>query len=148
MWRLATLWRVGTTLIRLALGGVFVWTGLEKIQKPYDFLGAVYNYELVSPSVGLLIATILPWLEVCVGASLIMRVMPRGAAILAVALFAVFTVALASSTGDGLAISCGCGLGSPALEVTGPGKVAESVSMFVAANLLLFDTMLTPSTRQ
>jgi uncharacterized membrane protein YphA (DoxX/SURF4 family) len=141
MLKLESQWRIGTTLLRLALGGLFVWTGLEKIQNPYDFLGAVYNYELVSPTLGLLVATILPWLEVCVGASLILRVMRRGAALLAVALFAIFTVALASATGDGLAISCGCGLESPATAVTGSGKLAESIGMFMAASVLFLDSL-------
>jgi uncharacterized membrane protein YphA (DoxX/SURF4 family) len=146
MTKLDFLWPAAIVVIRLALGGLLVWTGLEKIQRPYEFLGAVYNYELVSPTVGLMIATILPWAEVCVGASLIMRVMPRGAALLAVALFTMFTVALASAAGDGTVISCGCGIASPATDVTGPGKLAASVGLLAASAMLLVDTLRRPVT--
>jgi hypothetical protein len=63
---------------------------------------------------------------------------------LAAVLFALFATALALTAGDGMAISCGCGIGSPALEVTGPGKVAQAVGLFVAANVLLFDSLRKP----
>jgi uncharacterized membrane protein YphA (DoxX/SURF4 family) len=141
MTRVHFLWQLATTVLRLGLGGLLVWTGLVKIREPYDFLGAVYNYELVGPYVGLWIATILPWLELCAGASLLLNVVPRGGALLAVGLFAVFAVALAFATGDGLAISCGCGIGSPAGEVTGWGKLAEAIGLLLASAAVLADSV-------
>jgi hypothetical protein len=144
MTRVHFLWQLATTVLRLGLGGLLVWTGLVKIREPYDFLGVVYNYELVGPHVGLWIATILPWLELCAGASLLLKVVPRGGALLAVGLFAVFAGALTLATGDGLAISCGCGIGSPVGEVTGWGKVAESIGLLFASAVVLAHSVHIP----
>ncbi len=106
------MWRRGAMLLRLALGGLFIWTGLAKLQQPYEFLGALYNYELVGPQTGLLIARALPWLEVVIGVSLVGGAWCRGGAILAIALFSVFTVAQAMAAGEGLKIPCGCAVGA------------------------------------
>src|SRR5437870_431485 len=105
-------WRILVTLLRLGLGGLFIWTGLAKLQQPYDFLGAVYNYELVGPRTGLWIASILPWIEVGVGLSLVLGVWQQGGALLAVVLFGMFTAAQASAAGEGLKIPCGCAAGN------------------------------------
>src|SRR5438132_13166595 len=98
----------GAILLRLALGGLFMWTGLTKVEQPYDFLGAVYNYELVGPRMGLWIATLVPWLEVVVGLSLVSGVCQRGGALLALLLLGVFTVAKTFAVAGGLKIACGC----------------------------------------
>jgi uncharacterized membrane protein YphA (DoxX/SURF4 family) len=141
MTRIHVLWQVVASVLRMGLGGLLVWAGLAKIRDPYDFLGAVYNYELVGPQVGLAIATILPWLELCAGASLVLKIAPRGGALLAVGLFAVFAVAQALASGDGLTISCGCGVGSPAGEVTGSGKLAVSFGLLCASTVVLVDSV-------
>src|SRR5439155_23085067 len=99
-------WCTAAMLLRLAVGAVFIWTGLAKLQQPYEFLGAVYNYELVDPQTGLWFAAILPWLEVGVGASLVLGIWSQGGALLAVFLFGLFTVAQASAAGQGLKIPC------------------------------------------
>jgi uncharacterized membrane protein YphA (DoxX/SURF4 family) len=135
----------GATLFRLAVGGLFIWTGLAKLQQPYDFLGAVYNYELVGPQTGFWIAVFLPWLEVGVGVSLVLGFWQQGGAFLAVVLLAVFTLAEASAVGQGLKIPCGCAIGN-APEYTSYWKVAESGLMLMAASLV-FVSSLTVSTR-
>jgi uncharacterized membrane protein YphA (DoxX/SURF4 family) len=138
---LGLLWRGGVTLLRLALGAVFIWTGLAKLQQPYDFLGAVYNYELVGPQTGWWIAAILPWLEVAVGASLVLGVWQQGGAFLAVVLFGVFTVAHASAAGEGLKIPCGCGAAGSAPQFTSYWKVVESGLMLLAAGLVFVGSL-------
>ena len=125
----------GSAILRLALGGLLVWAGLTKIQLPYDFLASVYNYELVGPQTGVWIAATLPWIEVGVGASLILGVWQVGGALLAVLLFTVFTVAQASAAAQGLKIPCGCAAGSPP-EFTSGWKVVESGLMLLAAGLV------------
>jgi hypothetical protein len=52
---------------------VFLSTSVAKFDHPYDFLGAVYGYELVGPQVGLRIARILPWLAPVLGVSLVLN---------------------------------------------------------------------------
>jgi putative oxidoreductase len=95
-------------LSRLFLGGVFLWSSLSKLQQPYDFLFAVYQYELVGPQLGLWVATTVPWLELATGICLILGIWEWGAWVVTVALLSMFTVALYSVANRGLLIPCGC----------------------------------------
>lgn len=97
-----------TLLFRLLMGGVFLWNSLSKLQQPYDFLSAVYNYELVGPQLGLCVAAVVPWLELATGICLVLGIWDRGAWILAILLLSVFTAALYSVANRGLLIPCGC----------------------------------------
>lgn len=97
-----------TLLFRLFLGGIFLWNSISKLQQPYDFLSAVYNYELVGPHLGLWVATVVPWLELATGICLVLGIWERGAWMLAIVLLCVFTVALYSVANRGLLIPCGC----------------------------------------
>lgn len=97
-----------TLLFRLLLGGVFLWNSLSKLQQPYDFLSAVYNYELVGPQLGLWVATVVPWLELTTGICLVLGIWDRGTWMLAIILLSVFTAALYSVANRGLLIPCGC----------------------------------------
>jgi len=102
---------VGTVLvlmIRLGLGCLLVWSSLPKIRQPYDFLGSVYEYELVGAKLGMFVAMTLPWLELLLGISLLAGLFIGGALLGSVVLMAVFTFAQASVLWRGLAISCGC----------------------------------------
>ncbi len=136
----ALIWRGGVTLLRLALGGVFLWTGLAKLQHPYDFLGAVYQYELLGPHAGWWLTAVLPWLEVGVGASLILGVWLQGGALLSVVLFAVFTAARASAAAEGLKIPCGCAAGNEP-EFISYWQVAQSALMLLAAGLVFIGSL-------
>ena len=97
-----------TFLVRLALGYLFLWSCLPKIRQPYDFLSAIYSYELVGPKLGMLTAMILPWLELLVGIYLVGGIFVGGALLATVAMAAMFTFVLASALYRGLEISCGC----------------------------------------
>ena len=86
----------------------------RSIYQPYDFLSSVYNYELVGPKLGMLIAMTLPWLELLVGLCLVGGIFVSGALLASVGMTAMFTFVLASALYQGLEISCGCfGLSSP-----------------------------------
>jgi putative oxidoreductase len=133
---LGVVWRGAQLLLRMVLGGVFIWAGLQKLQQPYEFLGDVYNYELVGPQEGLWIAVALPWLEVSVGASMVAGVWCGGGALVAVALSCVFVCAESSAVAQGLKIPCGCAIGD-APEYTSWWKVAEAGLMVLAASGVL-----------
>ncbi len=64
---------------RLALGCLFIYGSLPKIRQPYDFLSNVYGYELVGPKLGMLIAMVLPWLELFTGICLVGGIFISGA---------------------------------------------------------------------
>lgn len=93
---------------RLAIGCVFIASSIAKLRRPYDFLGSVYNYELVGPGLGVAVAMILPWLELFVGICLVGGILITGALLTSTALCAMFSVVLVSALWRGLEISCGC----------------------------------------
>ncbi len=97
-----------TLLVRIGLGCMFLYSSLPKIRQPYDFLSSVYKYELVGPKLGLLIAMVLPWVELFVGVCLLGSIFVGGALLVSVALGAIFTFVVGSAMYRGLEISCGC----------------------------------------
>jgi len=107
---------------RWLLGGIFIYTGLNKAMHPEVFLKLVRQYELVTnPLLLNLIAGTLPWFEVFCGLLLAAGVAVRGSAVLLAGMLIPFTLivlkrALAIAGAQGLAFcavkfDCGCGTG-------------------------------------
>ena len=95
-------------VVRLVLGCMFLYSSLPKIRQPYDFLSNVYNFELVGPKLGLLVAMVLPWAELLVGICLIGGIFVSGALLVSIGMGAMFSFVIASALYRGLNISCGC----------------------------------------
>jgi len=121
-------------LVRLGLGCIFLSSSLPKIRQPYDFLGSVYNYQLVGPSVGLVVAMVLPWVELIVGICLIAGIFTSGALLVSVGMAAMFTFALAATLYRGLAISCGCFSAAGGDMVSYMTLIRATVILFVSAS--------------
>ncbi len=118
-------------VVRLALGCLFLWSSLPKIRQPYDFLSSVYNYELVGPKLGVLVAMTLPWAELLVGVCLVGGIFVSGALLASIGMAAMFTFVLASVLYRGLEISCGC------FSASGAGAIGYS-TLIRACAILLF----------
>jgi uncharacterized membrane protein YphA (DoxX/SURF4 family) len=102
-------WIVGFTfVVRVALGCMFLYSALPKIRQPYDFLSTVYSYELVGPKLGLLVAMVLPWLELLVGICLLGGIFVSGALLASAGMAAMFAFVLGWALYQGMRISCGC----------------------------------------
>jgi len=118
---------------RWALGGFFIYMGLNKAADPVAFLKLVRQYDLF-PTPLLLngVAALLPWFEVFCGALLIAGIAVRGAALVVAALLVPFSLAilgraldLGSAQGIPLCavkFDCGCGTG----EVNACRKLVEN----------------------
>jgi putative oxidoreductase len=103
--------RISSALIltnRIAIGALLIHSGLAKLRQPVDFLGAVYSYELLGPSLGLWIAITLPWLELFTGLLLLTGVFAPSAFLVTTLLGVVFVVSQAYAVQRGLTIDCGC----------------------------------------
>jgi uncharacterized membrane protein YphA (DoxX/SURF4 family) len=109
---------IASSIIRIAIGCMFIYSSLPKIRHPYDFLSSVYSYELVGPKLGMFVAMTLPWLEVIVGVCLVGGVFVSGALLASMAMAAMFTVVLSSAMYHNLNITCGC-FGASATEIVG-----------------------------
>ena len=95
-------------LVRIALGGLFIFAGATKAYDPGAFAIEIQRYNLIPWLPGALASVYLPWLEIMVGALLVVKRLERGALLLITCLLLVFTFALASATVRGLGIDCGC----------------------------------------
>lgn len=146
---LSSLDRTGIPLlvVRLVLGGMFVWMGTAKIGDPVHFLKLMRQYEVLptSPPHFLnTVAVVLPWIEAACGAALILGVAIRGAGLVSAVMLILFTPLIFLR---GLEIyyqggvsfcdvnfDCGCGAGVVFLC----HKLAENAGMFLLALLAIF----------
>ena len=95
-------------MVRLVLGGVFLYAGFVKIADPTTFAGDIAAYRVLPYFGNYLAAAILPWLEALCGVLLIVGFRTRGAAAVILVVTSVFMAALASTIVRGLDIDCGC----------------------------------------
>ena len=95
-------------LVRIALGALFIFAGATKAYDPGAFATEIQRYNLVPWMLAALASIYLPWLEIILGAFLIIKKFERGTLLLIGSLLLVFTFALASATFRGLGIDCGC----------------------------------------
>ena len=103
-------------LLRLGIGGLFVYAGWIKMQNPQAFADSIYSFHLM-PSVFInLLALTLPPFEIMAGALMIVGWQMRPATLAVVLMNAVFILAIAQGLARGLKIDCGCfGSGEPTL---------------------------------
>nr|WP_320049710.1 MauE/DoxX family redox-associated membrane protein [uncultured Desulfuromonas sp.] len=94
--------------VRLMVAGVFLYAGSQKVLDPLSFAEAIGRYQLVPVWGNLLLASVLPMLEIVVAIALLLPRWWRAASLLSIALNTVFSVALLSAMIRGLSIDCGC----------------------------------------
>ncbi|HEY6871282.1 MAG TPA: MauE/DoxX family redox-associated membrane protein [Geobacteraceae bacterium] len=95
-------------VVRLVLGGAFLYAGFVKIGEPSGFAGSIAAYRLLPYFGNYLAAAVLPWLEALCGVLLIAGYRPRAAASLVLVLTLAFMAVLVSALARGLDIDCGC----------------------------------------
>jgi putative oxidoreductase len=96
-------------LLRLLLGGFFVYASLDKIASPAAFAKIIYQWQIGGPVAANLVAVTLPWIELVAGLLLIAGVWRREAALVIALLLVVFLVAAASVLARGIDVeNCGC----------------------------------------
>ena len=95
-------------VLRLSLGGMFVYASWDKILHPAQFAQAVYNYKILPVPLVNLFALILPWIELLSGLCLILGIYIRGNALVITCLLFTFVAAAVISIYRNLDITCGC----------------------------------------
>ncbi len=100
--------RTTLLLLRLVIGGVFIWAGVVKALDPAGFAEDIEAYQLVSYTLSVAVALYLPWLEIFCGMALISGYWIKGASINLTFLLLIFIGALMSAWLRGLDINCGC----------------------------------------
>jgi uncharacterized membrane protein YphA (DoxX/SURF4 family) len=96
-------------LLRLVLGGFFVFASLDKIASPAAFARIVYQWQVVGPVPSNVVAVTLPWIELVAGLMLIAGAWRRESALVIALLLVVFLVAAGSVMARGIDVAnCGC----------------------------------------
>jgi uncharacterized membrane protein YphA (DoxX/SURF4 family) len=121
--------------VRVLLGALFVVAGASKVGHADVFAAEIAGFRLLPAAVIAPIAIALPFLEMLLGVYLILGLFTRTAAWIAVALFAVFDLAIASAVVRGMTISCGC-FGPSDATVTSWAEVARDAVLVVLAALV------------
>jgi len=135
-----------STIIRVFLGGYFLYAGIVKALDPPTLLLGIRTYGVMPENPAILLnttAVILPWLEIICGLALLLGLWIRGAALNIVVMLLVFTPAIlvrgleiqaekAISFFD-VKFDCGCGTG---VEITWI-KLCKNTGLFLLAALAL-----------
>jgi uncharacterized membrane protein YphA (DoxX/SURF4 family) len=95
-------------LLRLALGGIFIYASLDKIVHPHAFAEIIYNYRILPGELINIAAVFLPWLELLMGLLLISGRFMHGATSICALLLIAFWASLLFNMARGLDIQCGC----------------------------------------
>lgn len=111
-------------LLRLGLGGVFIYASLDKIAHPDRFADIVREYDMLPLFLVNAFALAMPAVELVTGGALVIGLWPRAAGLLATALCAAFLVAIGQAELRGLEVECGC------FDVSGMSSTQASWGLF------------------
>ncbi|CAB4331733.1 unannotated protein [freshwater metagenome] len=131
---------------RLILGGVLFAAGYLKIGTPDKSQMAVRAYEMLPISVANMLGLILPFVEIVIGALLILGSLTRFMAALGGFTMFIFIIAISQAWVRGLNIDCGC-FGGGGAVAPGETKYLQEILrdaglVFLAAYLIRY-----PSTK-
>ena len=122
-------------ILRLILGGIFIYASIDKIANPHEFAKNISHYHLVPFGLENIISIFLPWLELIIGVGLIVGFMVDGSVVLSMSLLVMFIVAISSAILRGYNIDCGCGLKEG--QLVGTQKLLENSLLFISGLLIL-----------
>lgn len=130
------MWSAALFVARIALGSIFLITGVSKLSSPTSVVDGIMNYRLLSRRQAQLVAPLLPVVELLLATLLIAGVGLTIAASVASLLLATFTAAIVINLRRGRQFSCNC-FGSSHATI-GPAMVLRngaliSLSLFIAA---------------
>ena len=97
-------------IIRIAIGGIFIASGLGKLLSPYqNFLYVVQAYALLPSWAEVLTAQIFPWIELIVGSFVLLGLWTPWGLRGALCLFGIFVVVVGQALIRNLPLeNCGC----------------------------------------
>jgi uncharacterized membrane protein YphA (DoxX/SURF4 family) len=116
-----------STVLRLAVGAVFLFSGLSKVVDISLTTRSVRAYDLLPEAIVPTVGAGLPVLELALAALLLTGLLIRPAAVVTTVICAAFFIGVASAWARGLTIQCGCfGNGGQAPHPV-PGYIRELV---------------------
>jgi len=123
-------------LIRCLLGLVFVYASYDKILDPGKFARDIANYHIVPFGLENSIAIILPWMELLIGAGIILGIFLDGSVVLSGSFLILFIFMIFQAMMRGFNIECGCGLKEG--EMVGWSKILENIVFLVSSYIVFY----------
>ncbi len=121
--------RILYRILALVLAGIFIYASWDKILHPEQFAVSIRAYRILPEALVNAAAVWLPWLELTIGALLVLNRWPRGALLLANLLLIMFTAALGVNAIRGIDVHCGC-------FVSDPNAAAQSIAWYLTRDFL------------
>jgi putative oxidoreductase len=128
-------------IARVLLGGLLFYAGFNKLQDVPKFAQDIANFRLLSESLNHLLAIVLPWNEIVVGAMLIVGIWTRAVSLASLFFFTVFAIAVTSAIARNLNIECGC-LGNADASKVGMQTLAKDAVGLALALYIYFSSTL------
>lgn len=126
-------------LIRIAVGGTFVYAGISKLAFPGEFLKIVQNYGVLPSLLVKPLATVLPWAELLLGILLITGLLVKPVSLLLISLLLAFIVVMIIKSTPGNLDNCGFFLFSSWLASQSPSTlILKNVLLITSCLYLLF----------
>ncbi|MEP9364147.1 MauE/DoxX family redox-associated membrane protein [Nocardioides sp. CN2-186] len=128
-------------VLRLVVGGVWIWASALKITDPAQSVAAVRAYQLLPSSLISPVGQLLPVIEMVVGVTLVLGLLTRGSAVVSSLLFVAFIIGISSVWARGITIDCGCFGGGgvdPDAASKYPWEIARDVALLGASIYLVW----------
>ena len=116
---------------RLIVGGLFIYSSVDKIIDPLAFATIIHHYRIVPPGLINYIAVIIPWIEFTVGIFLVLGIRTVASAKTANLLLVFFTVILTITALRGINVSCGCFSTSTAVKSNLVLRIFEDIGFLI-----------------
>jgi uncharacterized membrane protein YphA (DoxX/SURF4 family) len=117
---------------RIAIGALLLAAALSKIGEAAEFARQIHHLRFAPFGLENLIAVTLPWVELVAALAILSGVEPRGGAVLAAGLMAVFVVVVAVAMARHLDVECGC-FGTADATRVGATKLFENLVVLAVA---------------
>lgn len=130
---------------RWILGVVFIYAGFQKIMAPEAFAKIIYGYDLSPLFMINIIAIVLPMIEVLAGATLMMGIWPKSAALVLNLLLTGFMILISINLIRDYQFDCGCLSTDLSGEKTSPESLLFRDFILLAMGVHVF---LFPRTRK
>ena len=126
--------KILTVLIRLGIGGMFIFASYFKIADPKGFAVLIAQYQFLPHNLVNLWALVLPQFEFWFGLALIVTPFVKECTLVILAMFASFMIALIWALALDLGITCGC------FQIDGAQSKAEAWTALIRDLVLLVPT--------
>ena len=123
-------------ILRILLGGVFIYSAVPHIFNVMGLASSVYNYKLFPSSIIGLSAVFIPWISLLAGLALVLGVKVKAASFIVSALLVIFISLAVISVIRGLDIDCGCFTGFE--RKANWSTIFEDLGMLAVALFLFF----------